>query len=88
MIGALYVLMSSTFFWGYIVPAYIVYLGVNNKDEIWGKDSYDKGMKRREWIFVLTPYINFFGAIFIIGMFIIKGVFWLFGGFLDDKRNR
>lgn len=88
MIGALYSLVSSNFFWGYILPAYVVYLGVNNKDEVISKDGYDKGMKRREWIFVLLPYVNFFGAILIIGALIIKGVFWLFGGFMDDKRNR
>lgn len=87
MVGMFYGLVSSNFFWGYIVPAFIVYLCVNNKDEIWGKESYDKGMRKREWVFVLTPYINFFGGIFFIGMFVIKGIMWLLEGFLDDKRN-
>ncbi|WP_212934901.1 hypothetical protein [Bacillus hominis] len=88
MVGVLYGLVSSNFFWGYIIPACIVYWGVNNKDVMWGKDSYDKGMRQREWAFVIIPYVNFFVSLFFIGLFVLKGIFWLLEGFLDDKRNR
>ncbi len=55
---------------------------------MWGKEAYDKGMRQREWLFVVIPYVNFFVSLFFIGIFVLKGVFWLFEGFLDDKRNR
>ncbi|HFR4168425.1 TPA: hypothetical protein ACHVJ4_005249 [Bacillus cereus] len=88
MIGVLFVMLSSDYFWGYIIPACIVYYGCNNKDVIMHKDGYDKGMKQREWVFILMPYVNFFISIFIIGIFVLKGFKWLSEGFLDDKRNR
>ncbi|MEC2463383.1 hypothetical protein P9X10_00530 [Bacillus cereus] len=73
--------------WGYFVPAYITYLGVNNKDEIMWDKKYPKGMLKREWVFVLLPYINMAGALFVICMLLLRLYFWFMKGFLNDGED-
>ncbi|MGF2715316.1 hypothetical protein ACQUY5_24180 [Bacillus cereus] len=72
-------------FWDYIVPACITYVGITNKDVVMRDKNYRKGMLKREWVFVLLPYINMACALFVICMMFLQLFFWFMKGFLNDK---
>ncbi|AFQ30085.1 hypothetical protein P4493_04380 [Bacillus thuringiensis] len=74
-------------FWGYVVPACITYAGVNNKDFVFKDEKYSKGMLKREWVFVLMPYINMVGALFVTCMMVLRIIFWFMKGFLDNDKD-
>ncbi|PGF05097.1 hypothetical protein [Bacillus toyonensis] len=74
-------------FWGYVIPACITYAGVNHKDVVFKDEKYSKGMLKREWVFVLTPYINMACALFVTCLMFLQVIFWFMKGFLDNDKD-
>ena len=44
-------------------------------------------MLKREWVFVLMPYINMVGALFVTCMMVLRIIFWFMKGFLDNDKD-
>jgi hypothetical protein len=59
----------SNFFWEYIFPAIICYIGFKLRPKVY--KQYSSKLRGREWAMILTPIVNFLMAFFIMALTIL-----------------
>lgn len=66
----------SNFFWEYVFPAIISYIGFKLRPIVY--KQYSSNLRGREWVLILTPIVNFLTAFMIVALTIM----FVFGGIL------
>ncbi|PHE64357.1 hypothetical protein COF68_05815 [Bacillus toyonensis] len=77
----------SDIFWNWAIPSFIAHLGLSNKDKLFSKKDYDKGITKRELFLCYFPIVNYFSSLFVLMMITLKALMWLIAPLINNKRD-